>query len=271
LAAGFAALALSFGAHATIIDLFSTDQGPYQDINPNSADTGLLVTSGVGGSVGLADPTILGGNRDMFVSLLDNNVGGAPLAPTISRSVTMAVGGGVMDFSTNTLTAGRGQIQWDGANATNAIDFTGLGGINLGTGNILLDIIFSDAGFNFHITIYTDATHWTDISFTSSAHSVPATTAIPLAAFSNAALCGTDPADPGVGLITCGSGGAANTANVGAIVADIDPLGGSTSIDLTLDSVTTVPEPGTLALLGLGLLGLGFGGLGRRRNSVSVA
>lgn len=262
LTAGAAALAISFGAQAGTVDLFTTDQGPYVDNTPTAGDTGLVITSGVGGSVTTAGLDILGTNRDMFVSLIGNGGVG-------TRDVTMAVGGGVLDFSVDTLAQGRGQIQWDGVtDQTAAIDYTGLGGADLTEGGTLnafaLDILFSDGGFNFEVTAYSSATSWTSISFVSTAHAVPTTTTIPFAAFMNPALCGVPNPAPGVLLVSCGAT-LADLSNLGALVVDLDRFGGTTSIDLTLDNVRTVPEPGVLALMGMGLLAAGFAG--RRRKS----
>lgn len=258
-----AAVLLSIGAHADPVDLFGTPQGPFNDLTANAADTGSIITSGVGGSVNGPLTDILGGNRDLFVSLIDN--GGVA-----TRDVQIGVAGGVLDFSVDTLARGRGQIQWDGAaNTTESIDFTGLGGIDLTNGGTLgafeLGILFSDGGFNFEVTAYTDATNFTSISFVSTAHPVPATTFIPFAAFMNPFLCGSVNPAPGVLSITCGTG-TADLTNLGALVVDLDRTGGTTSIDLTLDQVRAVPEPGALALIGAGLLAVGI--VGRRRKQV---
>lgn len=260
IASGAAAVMLSLGAQAAPVDLFSTSQGPYNDLTPNAADTATVITSGVGGSVNGPLTDLLGGNRDLFASLIDNN-------GVNTREVQIGVSGGVLDFSVDTLARGRGQIQWDGAaNTTESIDFTGLGGLDLTAGGTLsafeLGILFSDGGFNFEVTAYSDATNFTRISFISSAHPVPATTYIPFAAFMNPMLCGSVNPAPGVQSITCGTG-TADLTNLGALVVDLDRTGGSTSIDLTLDQVTTVPEPGALALIGAGLLAAGI--VGRRR------
>ncbi len=249
---GASLLALSFGANAAPVDLFSTDQGAYIDSSKDGTDTGAIINSGTGGSVGAADPTILGGNRDLYVSKLTDNAG-----DLASRNATVAVGGGVFDFSTSTGTSGRAQIQWDGAEATAAIDYTGLGGLDLtfgGTQNAFaIGVVFSDAGFNFKITAYTDAANYTEVTIAANEHLVPTTTTIPFSAFllaSGSYLGGT--------VVVQQTGTGSDLTNLGALVVDIDQLGQKTSLDLTLDQVTTVPEPSVLGLMGIGLLAAGY-------------
>ncbi|MCB1886458.1 MAG: PEP-CTERM sorting domain-containing protein [Rhodocyclaceae bacterium] len=239
-AGAIAALAVAAPASAAVatIDLFSTDQTQLSDTTVG----GNFVMS----QVSTAGDDILGGFRDLGVNLLTN--GGVS-----TREATIGVGGGVLDFSVDTLSTGSGLVRWDGANAGAAIDPTGLGGVNLAnpfTSAFQLEVLFSDGGFRFDIEAYTDAGNWSRLSLTANPHPVPATTTIPLAAFS---ACGFD---NGVIAVTCGGFGVDFT-NLGALQAIIDPLGGSTAIDLTIDSVTVVPEPGSLALAGLGLFGLG--------------
>jgi len=135
--------------------------------------------------------------------------------------------------------------------------------MGLGSQNLLsfthfeLRTLFSDLGFTFMMQIFTSATQWTSVELTSTSHNAadPGDASfIPLSAFGNNLLCGMTVNGAN---ITCGIGGAADLGDVNALQAVIDPFGGTTSIDLTLNQVTLVPEPASLALVGLGLLGLG--------------
>ncbi|HHM05653.1 MAG TPA: PEP-CTERM sorting domain-containing protein [Gammaproteobacteria bacterium] len=250
-----ALFALSMGANAGTIDLFSTDQAKIED-QTNGAGAGL-----VSSSVGAGDPTILGGNRDLYVDAISGAVPGF-------AGTSIGVFGGELRFSNDSGVGGVGGVQWDGGtNTDETIDYTGLGGLDLTDGGTLnsfaVTTVESDLGYEFIVNAWTDAVTWTTISFT--AHAVPAgtgpvTSYIPFSGFTTVALCGTVNPAPGVNSITCGS---ANTApvdltNLGALELVLNPAGGTVNVDLRLDSITTVPEPSALGLMGAGLVAAGM-------------
>lgn len=248
---GVAALSLA-GANAQAvsipIDLFDTDQTALLD-----ATTG---DGGMSSSVTTMGSDILGGERDLFVELLSN-------PSNLAFPATIQVAAGQLSFSVGSQATATSTVQWDGIDGSSALNEVGLGGVDLsGSTNFEIATIFSDLGFEFVIEAYTDADNWTSISFSASGVAVPTTSFIPLAGFDNPALCGLPmgflPA--GVNSITCGGVGGNQTVdwgNLGALQFIIDPLGGTTSVDLTLDSVQAVPVPSTLAIFGLGLFAAG--------------
>lgn len=266
-------LALSTTANAGVIDLFTLDQAAAIDFVRDAADTGNTIVSGNGSSVGAGDPTILGGNRDLYVSKLTG------ISDVSSTEVTAAeISSGQFSFATGPGSAGRAQIQWDGNEASEAIDYTGLGGFDLTLGDtvnaFVVGVIFSDLGFDFSFTAYQNATDYTKVTLQSQAHPTPesgtpiifSSFTLPTDTYSTSdgfvkveqfgANAIFDPLGSGFGFGT-------DLSSIGALVLDINQFGTdfitgtpALAIDLTLDNITTTPEPSSFALMGLGLLGV---------------
>lgn len=261
-----AALAVCGAAQAalvTTVDLFTTSQATLTDTTID----GIAVHSEVGGA---ADATILGGYRELLVETKNS------LAPA-TLNASLGVQAGFLSFSTDSTAGGTGIVRWDGRSAAKnplldtayssalyGINTTGLGVGGIYLGNVFTDsfeilVIESDAGFNFRIEAYTDDNNWSTVEIQANAHpfSLPGTvTNIPLLAFLDCTNS-VPPGPPSVTVTCAGGTNAVDFSKLGALQVIIDPAGTKTNLDLSLNQVTVVPEPGALALVGIALLGAG--------------
>lgn len=251
------AVSLSASAYADlVIDDFNVTQLPALQDNTNDG-------SGYWSTMVGPTTSILGGVRELYVE----RIGGTAQEGISGVGTTVAsVNGGTYSFSSASQTAGIGVLRWDGAAtvadgagsfASNALGF-GLGANLLGLSEFLLNVVEADLGFKFSLALYKSATEYSIVTLTSSGGT--GLRHIPLSAFLAPSGDYDDPFNPGldlnVNVLNVGFD-FTDFATIGALQAIINPGGGTLSLDLTIDAASAVPEPASLALIGLGLLGLG--------------
>ncbi len=227
-AAAAALVAAGASAHAlAVIDDFSVAQAVVTDLTSGGVNTGSAWSQVAG--------AMLGGHRELYV----RKSGDA--SSDGSRGVRADVGGGSLAYSQDSGAAGVGIVRWDGVGQS--FDeltpiINGLGGVNLTSIGVGIRVQVNSADLNFPFTFQV----WTDPTNTNTWTMSSATTAATAGA--------------GVYDLYFGSFAGADFSRVGAVQLVLNN-GTTANIDIEIDMIRGIPEPGTLALVGGTLLGLG--------------
>lgn len=232
----------SASASADVIDLFSDDQS-------------LLVVSGGTDSSTAVGGDIIGGERDITVTAGSNAIATAVVGSgELSMGSQIFGGGGDTGFSIN--------VQWDGLDGdASSFDNAGLGSQDFGLlDGFLVEVLSSDGTGTFVIDIWDAAGEQSTLAFTF----IPVDDAGPSVSFfiefglftGDIALAGF-PVEYEVGA---GVNPALDFSQISAIQLTIQGTG---ETDVRVSSIEVVPEPSSLALMGLALIGLA--GVARRK------
>ena len=229
-AAAVLAVAGAGAQAAFVIDDFSTSQALIRDTTTDGSAVWAALACGAG---------IIGGCRDLYITKTGDAADDAA-----GLGVSAFVSGGRLGYSQDTGQSGIGIVRWDGANVGPAIDTNGLGGLNLTAGGVVgirVQVLSADLGFPFTFQAWLDGNNDNTFSLFSDTEVAAAGPGVYDFLFSNFVGGPADDLD---------------FSRVGALQLVLNN-GVINDLDIQIDIIQNIPEPGTLALVGATLLGLG--------------
>ncbi len=219
-------LLASHSASAVVIDLFTDDQA-------------ILSVTGTSASSSATGTDIIGGERDISVisgskakTEVEVAYGELNVASNLAGYDSSADAESTIEYTV--------VVQWDGVDGSMALDDAGLGGVDLsGLTGFLVQILSSDGFGSFTVQI-------TESDGTTFEHSY--------------AYIAVSASNPTSFVIEFTDFAGLDLSDIGSIQLTLNGVGNT---DIRVASIETVPEPSSLAVMGLALVGLA--GVARRQ------
>lgn len=256
----------SFAANATVIvDLF-TDPASGQEVSVN------ILGGSMASQHGTSYSTIIGGYREISITKITDTSGNVN-----QGDATLYAGSGTLSLDNATGVTSRGVVTWDGLNSAGIdganVSTTGLGGLDLTMGGLvdtfLAQVLYADLGFSYQIKVWdmdgSLATLSAAVQFPVPNPGTSAHYEFDWFQLANGFYCDgasspptcTNPSTQLDFEITRGGNlGDIDFTKIGALQIVLFNSSNYASADFALGKIEAVPEPGTMALAGLGLVGL---------------